>query len=233
MSNLTEGQIELANALHDVGAVKLRGEGEPGFKLKIHQTNPDAPLSPIFFQLRTPDNTTHGDGPLTPEVVDQIGEELHARIDRADVHPYDHVAGIPNAGVPLADAYARASSFRGEGVSQLTLHKEGDLDTRRIGEQVDGPYLVGDWAVVVDDLVTHAKTKLEAVYAVRGAGLNVEDLAVLIDREQGGAKELEKHDVETHAVFTLSELLELYLSEGRITPQQYQEINDYLREDAG
>lgn len=231
MPHLTEGQIELANTLQDVGAVKLRQEGEPGFKLKIHQTDPDAPLSPIFFQLRTPENTTHGDGPLTPDVVDQIGEELYALTERSEVE-YEHIAGIPNAGVPLSEAFARVGSSRGHEVSELTLHKEGDLATRRITEQVEGGYLVGDQALLIDDLVTHAGTKLEAMYSVRGAGLEVSDLAVLIDREQGGVEELQKHEVETHSVFTLPELLELYLSEGRITPETYHEINDYIRADS-
>lgn len=228
---LTEGQIELANTLHDIGAVKLRKEGEFGFRLKIHQSQPDAPLSPIFFQLRTPDNTTHGDGPLTPDVVDQIGEELSARVQRAGVE-YVHVAGIPNAGVPLSEAFVRTESARGHKVSELTLHKEGDLSTRRITEQVEGLYQPNDRALLIDDLVTHAGTKLEAAYAVRGAGLHVEDLAVLLDREQGGTDTLREHDLETHAVFTLSDLLELYLSEGRITRQTYDEIQDYLRADA-
>ena len=37
----------LARALFACGAVKFGA-----FKLKLHQTNPDAPLSPIYFNMR-------------------------------------------------------------------------------------------------------------------------------------------------------------------------------------
>ncbi len=231
MSEMTEGQIELARSLHEVGAIQLRQEGEEGFRLKIHQKHPDAPLSPIFLNLRTPDNTTHSEGTLTPEVVAQVGTEMYDLVDRKNLL-FDQVAGIPNAGVPFADAFAAVAEERFEPVSKVVLHKEGAGDARRITEQVDGSYLTGDWVLLEDDLITHAGTKLEAVAAVRGADLNVSDLVVLVDREQGGVEEVQKIGVETHAIFQLSEMLDLYLEEGRITPEIYQEIQDYLQADS-
>ena len=43
MPELNEGQQGLADTLYELDAIKLRKDGEPGFKLKVHQTNPDAP----------------------------------------------------------------------------------------------------------------------------------------------------------------------------------------------
>ena len=224
---LTEGQKDLARTLYDVGAVKLRQEGEEGFKLKIHQTQPDAPLSPIFLNLRTPEVTTHGEGTLDAETMTEIGEEMIDLIERRRLQ-FDHIAGIPNAGKPFAAALIRAGEARGRVFSELALHKEGDLKTRRITGQVTGEYDAGESVLLIDDLVTHAATKLEAIKALRDQGLKVSDLLVLVDREQGGAEHLNGEGVTTHAVFSLSEMLELYRSEDTISEDIYREIKDYL-----
>lgn len=63
----------LLRVLWQVGAVKF---GE--FELKIHQTNSSAPKSPIYLDLRTPDNPKPG--PLTPGFVRMIGEHLAALV---------------------------------------------------------------------------------------------------------------------------------------------------------
>jgi orotate phosphoribosyltransferase len=228
MAELSAGQIELARDLYEVGAIQLKKEGEPGFKLKIHQTNPDAPLSPIFLNLRTPDNTTHSEGKLTADIVLRAGGEMLEVTQRADL-TFDHVAGIPNAGVPF-ERGLRERAFSGPGpYSKVTLHKEGDLQSRRITGQVDGSYAEGDRVLLIDDLITKAGTKVEAVDALRGAGLTVEDLVVLVDREQGGVEEMRKAGVETHAVFTLTQLLDQYLEEGQISEETYREVNEYLQ----
>lgn len=230
---LTEGQIELANALQDAGAIKLQQEGEEGFRLKIHDTEPDRPLSPIFLQIRTKQHSSHGEGPLGENEVSLIGEEFHGLFDQAGVE-YDHVAGIPRAGVPLADAVAEAGEEHGRSSSKLVMHKAGEVadGSRQITDQVDGDYESGDAAQLVDDLITHAKTKLEAIQALRNNGLTVDALAVVVDREQGGVQEMSRAGVETLAIFTLTQLLDLYLDEERISPEMHRKINDYLRADA-
>jgi uridine monophosphate synthetase len=226
MAEFTEGQQELARSLQGDDAIKLRQEGEEGFRLKIHQTNPEAPLSPIYLNLRVPENG----GTLTPEAVTEVGHEMYDLVERLGVE-YDHIAGIPKAGTPFSEAFASTGESRGERVSQLTLHKEGTGNERYITEQVEGDYRLGDSVLLIDDLITHAGTKLEAIRALRGAGLEVSDLVVLVDREQGGVAELDRHDVETHAIFTLSQMLDLYLEEGTISEEVYQEIQDYLQAD--
>jgi orotate phosphoribosyltransferase len=233
MAELTEGQIELARSLYDVGAVKLQQDGEEGFRMKIHDTEPDRPLSPIFLQIRTKEHSSHGEGPLTENEVNQIGAELYELLERVGVE-YDHVAGIPEAAVPFADAFVDVSETRGEGDSKLIMHKKGDVadGSRHITDQVDGDYDPGESALLIDDLITHATTKLEAAAALRNNGLRVDALAVVVDREQGGVRQMEDTGVETHAVFTLTQLLDLYLDEERITPEMRQKIDDYLRADS-
>ncbi len=48
---MNKAQERLAERLFNEDVIKFGG-----FKLKLHEKNPEAPLSPIFFNLRTEDN---------------------------------------------------------------------------------------------------------------------------------------------------------------------------------
>ena len=62
--------IILADELFDLGAIQFGN-----FKLKLHEKNPNAPLSPIYLNLRTPDNPKPGN--LTLKIVAQIGRLMY------------------------------------------------------------------------------------------------------------------------------------------------------------
>ncbi len=85
----------LADALFEVGAVKF---GD--FRIKLHEKHPDAPLSPYFFNLRTPDNPKPG--PLGRDQLIQIGSAFFLDLILGRNLPHDVICGIPNAGDPLA-----------------------------------------------------------------------------------------------------------------------------------
>ena len=57
---------------------------------------------------------------------------------------------------------------------------------------------------MIDDIVTDGASKLEAIEPLEAAGLVVEDLVVLIDREQGGRERLAAKGYRLHAVLTIS-----------------------------
>ncbi len=94
---LTQTQEQVADRIHDRGAIKFGA-----FKLKLHEKNPDAPLSPIYLTLRIPENG----GPLTDDDVEVIGQELYAMVQREGVI-FDLVVGIPRAGEPFAKVVSR------------------------------------------------------------------------------------------------------------------------------
>ena len=58
--------------------------------------------------------------------------------------------------------------------------------------------------MVIDDIVTDGASKLEAIEPLEAAGLVVEDLVVLIDREQGARERLLAKGYRLHAVLTIS-----------------------------
>lgn len=214
--------------LYDVGAFqdKSRSPEGKGFRLKLHEKNPTAPLSPYYMNLRTPDNPKPG--PLTPDVVRMIGYSLYSFSEQLGLE-YDYVVGIPRAGDPIAKAFWAAIPPN-KIVNLLKLQKIDLEGGRKIGESVTGAYTAGKIVLGIDDLITKADTKREAIISLTGVGLIVKDLLLLIDREQGGPEELEKEGVRANAAFTISELLVLYLRTKRIDKKTYDEIVKYRAE---
>lgn len=226
--------VALAFGLLDVGAILTSASNHPlvverdgprskerGFSLKLHEKTPSAPLSPFYLNLRTPGNPKPG--PLTHSLINLAAYCMYGAA-RAELLVYDRVVGVPRAGDPFAEEFCR--------FSDATCHKmEKDetaggrrvtrLEERRRPER-------GTRFLLVDDMITRADSKIEAVQVLRRDGYEVRDCIVLVDREQGGREELRKHEVRLHMVFTINELLGLYVGAGRLSPELYTEITEYL-----
>jgi len=60
--------------------------------------------------------------------------------------------------------------------------------------------------------------------------LSVHHVVVLIDRESGAVEDLSESGYQLHAIFTLSQLLQIWLSERLITDQQVERVLKFLQE---
>ncbi|MDP3793198.1 MAG: phosphoribosyltransferase family protein [Candidatus Uhrbacteria bacterium] len=228
---------QLALMLYGLGAVKtkdhptatVRSSGERGFLLKLHERTPDAPLSPIYLNLRTPDNPKPG--PLTAEAIELSGRVLYRRATSA-LLGYDYIAGVPRAGEPFAQAFQRAAARDDRQVPILTLVKddgEPGSGARKVTGLAPGQeFKPGGIVLIIDDLITQADSKLEAIAALEAAGLRVADVLVLVDRGQGGKQELIGRHVFLSAPFTLRSLLDFYVEFGTMPEDTRDEIVVYL-----
>lgn len=223
MTSIADLKMNAALALIDLGAVKFKGEGEKGFRLKKHETDPEAPLSPIFFNLRTPDNPKPG--PLTPEIIERMAQLMYARLDEERA-AFTHIAGVPRAGDPFATVLHRLCE-QDEPVGRIMLEKQDRGERRSVARIAAGSYEPQDTVLLVDDLVTEAHSKIEAVSVLEAEDLVVTDIIVLIDRQQGGEEQLMLRDLTLISVFTLTELMDVYLDRQIITARQRDEILTY------
>lgn len=222
MRIVTLGQRKLAIQLFEIGAVEFGA-----FKLKLHQTQPDAPLSPIFFNLRTPDNPKPG--PLTPEVMDRVGQVLYARALWGQLRA-DYVAGIPNAGDPLVEAFCREAEIKNDPFKRLHFEKEVVDGKRRIGRVIGDNHQTGESAILIDDLVTQADTKFEAIKSIEAAGLIVAGILVLIDLEQGGRLQLEEAGYVVSAIYPITDLLAHFVEREKITKAVANDVLAYIKQ---
>jgi orotate phosphoribosyltransferase len=73
--------------------------------------------------------------------------------------------------------------------------------------RLEGVYEEGELVCLVEDVVTSGGAAVEAVEALREAGLRVGNAVCVVDREEGGADALARHGVRLRPLFRASELL--------------------------
>jgi orotate phosphoribosyltransferase len=109
------------------------------------------------------------------------------------------LAGPELGAVALAAAASLAS-----GLPFLIVRKEAKA--YGTSNRLEGVFEEGDRVCLVEDVVTSAGAALEAVEALREAGLEVETAVCVVDREEGGAEALAAAGVRLQALFRASEL---------------------------
>lgn len=233
-SQLQELRKELAIALMNDGAILTRDSDHPrvvmrgserGFRLKLHEKHPEAPLSPFFLNLRTPDNPNVG--PLTPSTVTLAARCMAEMIKEMEIL-CDAIAGIPNAGDPFATALTELLPR----TPRIEMFKEDLPDGKRriAGLKYTGGLVQSHGTVLlIDDLVSAADSKVEAIKVLEGAGFKVFDVLVLVDRDQDGRQELASRGYMLHSVFDVYVLLGMYVAMGKLSMELAGVITGYLK----
>jgi len=204
---MTELQQEFANALLNINAIRF---GQ--FKLKIHQTQPDAPLSPFYINLRVLQSNHHALG-LATQLYQTLIKNLH----------FDLVAGIPQGASTLG-------AVLGWQLKMPIILPRGKKKDYGVGGTVDGTFEAGQTVLLVDDLISQGASKIETIQSLEAEGLVVKDVIVLLDREQGGTKELAEKGYTLHSALTSKELFDYYQLTGAISTEKYAEIEDYMKQ---
>jgi orotate phosphoribosyltransferase len=136
-----------------------------------------------------------------PEILGPLGE-LIAEAVREHEPEAVRLAGPELGAVALAAAASLSS-----GLPFLIVRKEPK--SYGTANRLEGVFEPGERVCLVEDVVTSAGAAIEAVEALREAGLEVGTAVVVVDREEGGADALARHGVRLRALFRPAELLEL------------------------
>ena len=192
-------EAELSRILVKTGATKFGL-----FKLSSGK------LSPYYIDLRMiPGN------PKALETVIEIYETM-AR-SKIGVTSFDRIAGVPTAGVPYASILAYT-------LSKPFLYVRRETKTHGGERRVEGQLFPGERVVLVDDLVTTGKNTLQAAEAIRAEGGQVEDVIVLIDRQEGGAAALAQAQLKLCAFTTVTRIARRLHESAVIEDDQYKAI---------
>jgi uridine monophosphate synthetase len=201
-----DAHATLTLALADIGAIKF---GE--FTLASGKS------SPIYIDLRL--LASH------PAVLRQVAlayaELVRHVIEEADLRDGIHLAAIPYAALPIGTAVALEMDLP-------LIYPRKEVKEHGTARAIEGQFRAGDRAVVLDDLITTGGSKLAAIEPLEAAGLEVEHVVVLIDREQGGREELAGAGYQLHAVLGLRQMLQTLFEAGRIDAGQRDQIAVFL-----
>ena len=133
-----------------------------------------------------------------PEVLRALGEELARAVE--ELEPDAVRLACPVLGAVVLAASASLAS----GLPFVIVRDEAkEYGT---ANRIEGAFEPGELVCLVEDVVTSGGALLEAVEALREAGLEVRHAVSVVDREEGGVDALAREGVRLRGLFRASEL---------------------------
>ncbi|MGH7673443.1 MAG: orotate phosphoribosyltransferase [Gemmatimonadales bacterium] len=114
------------------------------------------------------------------------------------------VGGLTLGADPVAHALAVAARARGVPLDAFTVRKQAK--THGTGKRIEGCFVAGTPVVIVEDVITTGNSVHEAIVAVESEGGRVLGVLAVVDREEGGRRELEEAGYAVEAMLTVSDL---------------------------
>ena len=128
------------------------------------------------------------------EILELMGNMLAEKV-KGDI-----LAGVELGAVPLV-AITAIKAKR----DYLIIRKEKkEYGTSKL---IEGDYKEGQEVDIIEDVVTTGGSVLRAIKILRSAGLTVNRVICVVDREEGGKENLEKEGVELISLIKARELL--------------------------
>jgi orotate phosphoribosyltransferase len=114
------------------------------------------------------------------------------------------IGGLTLGADPIAHAVALTSYLKGQPINAFTVRKEAK--GHGTGGLVVGDVKPGERVVIVEDVITTGGSTLKAIAGARDFGLEVVQVLVLVDREEGGREAVSQAVPRVESVFRLSDL---------------------------
>ncbi|MCI0521381.1 MAG: orotate phosphoribosyltransferase, partial [Chloroflexi bacterium] len=196
---LAGGLGRLADGLLEAGCVQF---GDFTLKSGLH--------SPIYLDLRRLISF--------PALLGKAAEAYLPLLGRLR---FDRLAALPYAAIPIAAAVSLQSGWP-------MIYPRKEAKQYGTKAEIEGVYQRGERAVMIDDLATTGGSKFEAMEKLNAAGLDVEDVVVLIDRQSGAAEALAGAGVRLHAALTLGQLLDTWEAKGSVPAERIQAAREFV-----
>lgn len=206
------GNLWLAKALWDLGAVQF-GDFTLG-RTTQH--------SPVYVNLRLLISD--------PRALQRAARVMHDEVKTLQtmrhphIQPFQRVCGIPFGGLHLATAFSLRSK-----VPMVYVHPAKEHNGSRVW--VEGNYERGESVLLLDDLVTSGGGITQtAAFLADNAGLQVRDVLVLLDREEGAKELLRRKGYNLISILGLEAMLNYLMASNLIEADQYKRSVDYIQE---
>jgi len=126
---------------------------------------------------------------------------------------FDRIAGIPYGSLPTATGLALR-------LNRPMIFPRKEVKAHGTRRVIEGNYEPGETIVVVDDILISGKSVMEGAAKIKSVGLDVQDIVVFLDHEQGVKTRLRENGYRGHSVLTISEVVETLYQAGRIDEAQ-------------
>ncbi|MHA1917395.1 MAG: orotate phosphoribosyltransferase [Candidatus Ranarchaeia archaeon] len=170
--------------------------------------------SPYYIDLRLL--------PSHPLIFKEAMFEYKKIIENENID-YDVIAGVPTAGISFASVLSQLGN-------KPLIYLRKQMKKHGTKKQIEGDFKKGQRVLLVDDLITAGGSLIEAIKILRDAGAIIEDVIVLIDREQGGINNLRNENVNCHTVIKIRDIVKLLDESKLISKSMTKLISNYLNE---
>ena len=146
---------------------------------------------------------------LDPEGMNLIGELVFAMLADSDVTA---AGGLTLGADPIANALSVISFQKGKPIRSFIVRREAKDHGTMSG--IEGNVRPGDRVAVLDDVITTGGSTITAIERAKAAGLVIDRVIALIDREEeNGRANIEVHVPRVDAVLTRTEIMSRYRGE--------------------
>lgn len=132
-----------------------------------------------------------------PDALGVVGRAVAEEVHETGA---DRIGAVALGGVPLA-AVASVESGTPYVIARKEAKEYGTANS------VEGTLEEDDEVVVVEDIVTTGASAVEAVEKLRAAGATVDEIVVVVDRQEGGRERVEEAGLRMRALTTAEELV--------------------------
>ncbi len=141
---------------------------------------------------------------LDPEGMNLIGELFFNMLKDSEITA---AGGLTLGADPIANALSVISYQKGKPIKSFIVRKDAkDHGTK---SSIEGNIRPGEKVVIIDDVITTGGSTIIAIEKAREAGLIVEGVITLIDREEGGKENILRHVNSVKSILTRTEIMHL------------------------
>jgi orotate phosphoribosyltransferase len=142
---------------------------------------------------------------MDPEGMYLIGNILFDMLVDGDVSA---AGGLTLVADPIANALSLISYQKKKPIKSFVVRKDAKNHGTKSG--IEGNIAPGERVAIIDDVITTGRSTITAIEIAREAGLKVDRVIALVDREEGGRENIKKYIDRVDAVLTRSEIMDLY-----------------------
>ncbi len=133
----------------------------------------------------------------------------------------DYLCSVPTAGLVYASALAYV-------IEKPLIYVRKDIKSHGTSKLIEGYLKPGEEVVIIDDVITTARSVINAIEAIRTNGGIVNNVVVLIDRLEGAKETLKNLGVELISIANIKEIAEILYNTDMTDEDTFTIINEQV-----